>query len=249
MSTRANGRPGVVAGLCAALARMDGVEAVVIGGSRAVGAVDAGSDWDLGVYYRGSIDLAPLARYGEVHPSGSWGRIMNGGAWLNLEGMRVDVLLRDLDVALYWTAQARQGLYEIDPLLGYLAGAPTYSLMAELALNQTVHGRLPAVGGYPRKLSQNGLRRWRLHAEFSLDHAEMRAQRGDIVGTLGQSAKAVIEMAHALACSRRLWVINEKRLVEQSGLQDLHALFIDAPTTPSQLLKWLDTLRTSLRAR
>ena len=89
------------AALCAVLARMKGVDAVAIGGSPAAGTADAESDWDLGVYYRGDIDLAPLAGYGEVHPPGSWGRIMNGGAWLSLGGMKVDVLLRDLDVALY----------------------------------------------------------------------------------------------------------------------------------------------------
>ena len=72
------------------------------GGSRAAGTADETSDWDVGVYYRDGLDLAPLARYGEVHPPGSWGRIMNGGAWLSLEGTKVDVLLRDLDVALYW---------------------------------------------------------------------------------------------------------------------------------------------------
>lgn len=67
---------------------------------------------------------------------------MNGGAWLSLHGTKVDVLLRDLDVVLYWSGQARLGVYELDALLGYLAGAPTYSLMAELALNRTVNGPL-----------------------------------------------------------------------------------------------------------
>src|SRR6516225_3041516 len=92
--------------------------------------------------------LRPLKAYGEVHPTGSWGRIMNGGAWLSLGGMKVDVLLRDLDVALFWPAQARRGSYEIDAFLGYLAGLPTYSLMAELALNRTVDGRLPIIDKY-----------------------------------------------------------------------------------------------------
>ena len=172
---------------------------------------------------------------------------MNGGAWLSLMGLKVDVLLRDLDVALYWTAKARQGAYEIDALLGYLAGAPTYSLMAELALNRTVHGRLPTVREYPQKLSQAGLHRWRRHAEFSLAHAQMRAERGDIVGTIGQSAKAITETAHSLACARQLWVLNEKQLVERSGLQDLHNRFTDIPASTSQLLKWLDDLRAALK--
>jgi hypothetical protein len=109
---------------------------VTIGGSRAAGTADERSDWDVGVYYRGAVDLAPLADYGELHPPGAWGRVMNGGAWLTLDGMKVDVLLRDLEVALHWSAEARGGAYEVDALLGYLAGAPTYSLMAELALNR-----------------------------------------------------------------------------------------------------------------
>lgn len=204
-----------LAELRAMLSRLDGFEAVTIGGSRATETADEGSDWDVGVYYRGRLDLAPLARYGEVHPPGSWGRIMNGGAWLRLDGTKVDVLLRDLDVALYWTAQARRGIYEVDALLGYLAGVPTYSLMVEVALNRTVHGRLPAVGEYPGALSQAGARRWPLDADFSMTHARMRAERGDTVGTVGQVAKAVIEMAHALACRRRVWVLNEKKLIER----------------------------------
>lgn len=242
--------PGPVAELCAALRGVKGVEAVTLGGSRATDTADEGSDWDLGVYYRGRIDLARLARYGEVHPPGSWGRIMNGGAWLTLEGMKVDVLLRDLDVALYWSAQARLGVYELDALLGYLAGVPTYSLMAELALNRTVSGHLPAVAGYPDALSEAGARRWPLHADFSLTHARMRAERGDIVGAVGQAAKAVTEMAHALACRRRLWVLNEKKLVEQAGLQGLHARFVDVPSTSAELVLWLEGLRAAIgRAR
>jgi len=72
--------PRSVADLCVALGAPAGIEAVTIGGSRAAGTADDASDWDVGLYYRGPVDLATLARYGEVHPPGSWGRIMNGGA-------------------------------------------------------------------------------------------------------------------------------------------------------------------------
>jgi hypothetical protein len=58
---------------------LPGAVAVVLGGSRALGVSDEGSDSDLGLYYRGAIDLT--AR-GVVNPLGSWGRVMNGGAWL-----------------------------------------------------------------------------------------------------------------------------------------------------------------------
>ncbi|HEX9819871.1 MAG TPA: hypothetical protein VGD07_09690 [Methylomirabilota bacterium] len=103
---------------------------------------------------------------------------MNGGAWLRLEGTKVDVLLRDLDVVSHWSSQARRGVWELDALLGYLAGLPAYSLMAELALSRIVSGRLPEAGDYPEALSQSGARRWPLHAGFSLAHARMRAESG-----------------------------------------------------------------------
>ena len=196
--------PRPVADLCAALGDQPGVLAVVLGGSRAAGTADAASDWDLGLYYRREIDLTVLARHGEVHPPGSWGRLMNGGAWLTVEGLKVDVLLRDLDVVRHWCAEAEQGRYEVDALLGYVAGAPTYGLMAELAVSRALVGTLPQISGYPAALAESGARRWHAHAEFSLEHARMRAERGDVTGAAGQAAKAVLEAAHACACRDRL---------------------------------------------
>ena len=180
-----------MAELCAALGSPAGIEAVTIGGSRAAGTADDASDWDIGLYYLGPIDLAPLARYGEVYPPGSWGRIMNGGAWLTLEGLKVDVMLRDVDVVMHWRKEAWQGRYEVDSLLGYVAGAPTYSLVAELALNRVVVGALPAVGEYPRALAETGDRRWRAHADFSLTHARMRAERSDVTGAVRSEERRV----------------------------------------------------------
>lgn len=235
-----------MAELCAALGAPADIEAVTIGGSHAAGTADDASDWDIGLYYRGPVDLATLARYGEVHPPGSWGRIMNGGAWLTLEGLKVDVILRDVDVVMHWRQEAWQGRYEVDSLLGYVAGAPTYSLVAELALNRVVVGALPAVGEYPQTLAETGERRWRAHADFSLTHARMRAERSDVTGTVAQAAKAVLETAHALACRRRQWVLNEKKLVEQAGLDGLHEWFTRVPRPAAPLIGWVSEVRAAL---
>ncbi len=45
---------------------MPGTVAVVLGGSRALVCDDEGSDWDLGLYYRGAIDLTTLSTHGTV---------------------------------------------------------------------------------------------------------------------------------------------------------------------------------------
>jgi predicted nucleotidyltransferase len=131
---------------------MNGVVAVVLGGSRAARTASDTSDWDVGVYYRGRLNTRALETLGEVHPPGSWGRIMNGGAWLQLAGEKVDVLLRDLDVVDAWSERARRGEYEVDALLGYVAGVPTYSLLAERAVCIPLTGELSPVGGFPPPL-------------------------------------------------------------------------------------------------
>src|SRR5262245_3789262 len=134
--------PQPVTELVDVLAAMPVAIAVVLGGSHALGAGDAGSDWDLGLYYRGTINLAALAALGTVHPPGAWGRLMNGGAWLRCGGEKVDVILRDLDVVEHWTRRAENGEFERDALLGYLAGVPTYILSAELASFRPLPGVL-----------------------------------------------------------------------------------------------------------
>jgi hypothetical protein len=231
--------PPDVAALADAIVGARGAVAVALGGSRALGTADAASDWDLALYYRGALDLGVLERFGEVHPPGSWGRIMNGGAWLRIGGAKVDVLLRDLDVAEHWSERAARGEYEVDALLGYVAGVPTYSLLAERAVGVTVRGALPPVDAFPPRLAETATARWRFHRVFTFEQARSRAGRGDVVGTVGQAAKAVIEAAHAILCERREWVLNEKRIVERAGLAHVQACFGDAPQAADDLLGWL----------
>ena len=230
--------PDSIVDLVDDLMTMSGAAAVALGGSRALGVGDDG-DWDLGLYYRGSIDLSTLAVRGTVYPPGSWGRLMNGGAWLQCDGLKVDVLLRDLDAVEHWARRTEEGEFEIDALLGYIAGVPTYLHSAELASCRPLRGHLPSAP-FPVKLQASAPAKWRFCRSFSLDYARMHARRGDVVGTTAQAAKAVIEEAHAVACERGHWVCNEKRLVEIAGLSSVQAVFGKIPVAPSSLLRWVD---------
>jgi hypothetical protein len=224
---------------------MPGAVAVVLGGSRALGSCEAGTDWDLGLYYRGAIDLTALAARGTVYPPGSWGRLMNGGAWLKFGGEKVDVILRDLAVVEHWTRQAENGEFERDALLGYLAGVPTYILSAELASCRPLHGNIPAAA-FPPKLAAAAPPVWRFCRSFSLDYARMHARRGNVVGATGQAAAAVMQEAHAILCERSQWVCNEKRLMETAGLGQLHPLFAQVPNEPARLTQWVDQVANQL---
>jgi hypothetical protein len=242
--------PRPVVQLIDELIAMPGAVTIVLGGSRANGSSDAKSDWDLGVYYRGSrgLDLTALRAHGDVYPPGSWGRVMNGGAWLTLGGDRVDVLLRDLDVVDHWTRRAREGEFEVDALLGYLAGVPTYMLSGELASCVALRGDASAVSAvpYPPRLIEAAPPRWRFCRSFSLEIARMHAKRANRIGAMGQAAKAVMEEGHAILSERGQWICNEKRLIDAAGLTDTHRLFEQVPGEPSALLKWVDVVAGAL---
>jgi predicted nucleotidyltransferase len=58
------------------LAKVPGVVAVTLGGSRASGAAREESDWDFGLYYREEVradDLRGLGFEGQVVEPGEWG--------------------------------------------------------------------------------------------------------------------------------------------------------------------------------
>jgi len=238
--------PQAVSEVADLVATLPGAVAVVLGGSRESGGADAASDWDLGLYYRKSIDLNALAASGTIHPPGSWGRLMNGGAWLRHNGERVDVILRDLDVVEHWTARAEQGEFEVDALLGYLAGIPTYSLCAERASCRLLRGTLAPVPPFPPKLAAAAPPWWRFRRTFSLDYARMHARRGNVIGATGQAAKAVMEEAHAIVCERSRWICNEKHLLQAAGFDRLQPIFARVPTDPPELARWVDTIATEL---
>ena len=227
--------PSAVAELVDVLAGLPGTIAVVLGGSHALASADTQSDWDLGLYYRRAIDLTALSARATVHPPGSWGRVMNGGAWLHCEGHKVDVILRDLDIVEHWTRQAENGEFEVDSLLGYLAGIPTYTLTAELASCRLLRGDLPAAPRYPSKLIASGAARWRFCRTFSLDCARMHAARGNVAGAIGHTARAAMEEAHAILCERGEWVCNEKRLIEAAGLAAVQRTLPRVPDGPGLL--------------
>lgn len=140
------------------LAGLPGVRAVTLGGSRAQGTHTPESDWDLAVYYRGRFDpddLRAVGWPGRVSEIGEWGGVFNGGAWFTIDGRRVDVHYRDLDVVEHRLAEAERGRFRVEPLLFHLAGIPTYPLVAGLAANRVRRGELPRPDGYPPALRRN----------------------------------------------------------------------------------------------
>jgi predicted nucleotidyltransferase len=232
--------PEPIGTLAAQLAELDGAMGVVLGGSRATGAERPDSDWDLGVYYRGSqrpLDpehVRGLGHPGYVSELGEWGPIMDGGAWLTVDGTAVDVLFRDIDTVERWLADAECGRFEVLMQNGYVVGAPTYVLVGELAINLPLSGDLPRPG-YPEPLAAAASARWRGRAGVSLMFAEIHATAADAACCAGMLADAVLSTAHARLAEQREWVVNEKRLVERAGLDEVQPLLGGAGATGVEL--------------
>ena len=186
--------PAAVANVASGLAALPDAAAVVLGGSRATGAHRPASDWDLGVYYRGAFDADGVRRLGHagyVSEPGEWGPIMNGGAWLTVDGIAVDVLFRDLDMVERWRDEAEQGRFEVLAQNGYVVGAPTYVPVGELAINRPLSGELPRPE-YPDALAEAAAERWRGRAAVSLMFAHIHARADDAVCCTGMLAGAVL---------------------------------------------------------
>ncbi|MGW5426651.1 nucleotidyltransferase domain-containing protein [Streptomyces sp. NPDC004059] len=223
------------------LAALSTVHAVALGGSRAQGTHRADSDWDLAIYYRGPFDpddLRAVGWEGEVSEIGGWGGgVFNGGAWLTIDGRRVDVHYRDLDVVEHELAEAEEGRFRVEPLLFHLAGIPTYLIVAELAVNQVLRGTLPRPAGYPARLRVTAAERWHGTARATLAYAKANhAPHGRLTETAGALATAAAQAAHGVLAARGEWVTNEKRLLERAGLRGIDAVVGALPSEPEALV-------------
>ncbi|MET9020094.1 nucleotidyltransferase domain-containing protein [Actinopolymorpha sp. NPDC004070] len=214
-----------------ALVEVTGVVAVVVGGSHASGTADAGSDLDLGVYYREPLDVPALAhlattltgRPTEVAAPGGWGPWVDGGAWLSTDEGPVDWILRDLGRVTHEWERAARGEFGLHHQPGHPFGFLSTTYVGELATavvvadpDGEVRRLQQAAARYPKPL-RDALVGWLWEAEFSLAVARKATGRGDAAYVAMCVLRAVGIMAHALHARAGRWVLNEKGLVAAAG--------------------------------
>jgi Nucleotidyltransferase domain len=213
------------------LVSVGGVVAVVLGGSRARGTHRPDSDFDLGLYYRGELDVAALQDLAgweadepvAVTAPGGWGPWVNGGGWLTVGGWRVDWIYRDLDrVHRVWD-DCRAGRYEVGFQVGHPLGFYSHAYAGEVALCRVLADPSGEVadlqartGQYPMALGDalvDGL--W--EADFALRLAGYGADGTDPTYVAGCLFRAVGVACHALHGRARRWLINEKGMVASAA--------------------------------
>ncbi|HUR03636.1 MAG TPA: nucleotidyltransferase domain-containing protein [Nonomuraea sp.] len=213
------------------LAEIPGVVAVALGGSRARGTHRPDSDIDLGLYYRGDLDVTALralavqeaGEQAEVTEPGGWGPWVDGGGWLTIDGWRVDWIYRDLDRVHRVWGDCREGRYQIGTQAGHPLGFYSHAYAGEVALCRVLadpSGELADLKErtqtYPEALGAalvTGL--W--EAGFSGGLARYGAAGVDPVYAAGCLFRAVGVACQALHGHAGQWLINEKGMVASAG--------------------------------
>ena len=186
------------------LAQIPGVEVVTLGGSRAAGRrgrIPIGTSGSTTARRSIPMTSAALGFAGEVFAPGEWGTVPNGGAWLEVDGARVDLVYRDLATVEEWTADAEAGRFRVFREVGYVAGAPTYSYAAELAINRNLVGSLPRPD-FPAALRARAPEFWRRLAIGGLKFADAHARRDDAVRVRGQPERRRARRPRTRGCAR-----------------------------------------------
>jgi predicted nucleotidyltransferase len=218
--------------LVVALAPVAGIEAIALGGSRARGTATAASDYDIGLYYRGSrpIDVAALGQVAaslddrganaEVTPLGGWGPWIDGGGWLLIGGVHVDLLYRDLDRVAAVIDDAHAG--KVEP--HYQPGHPDAFLptiyIGEVAYARVLHDPARSLAAllartmpYPPVLAAALRKRFEWEAPFALANARKSLDRGDVSYLAGCVFRAVACLCQTLFALNGVYLLNEKGAV------------------------------------
>lgn len=222
--------------IAARLGQIEGVAAVVLGGSWARGTADAGSDLDLGIYYQphqppSLVTLRELAQeLDDSHAAdlvtdfGGWGPWINGGGWLTVKGRRVDWIYRDLALVGNIIQDCREGRSACYYQPGHPLGFFTHIYLGEIFYCRPLHDPQNRLGGlkelvtpYPPRLKQSLIQNYLWQAGFALDTSRKSAERGESFYVAGNLFRCAACLVQALFALNETYILNEKGSVKIAG--------------------------------
>jgi predicted nucleotidyltransferase len=213
------------------LQTVDGIQAVVLGGSYASGSQHHDSDIDLGLYYAPAApfrisDIRQIAN--EFSSSQTpvvtdfyeWGAWVNGGAWMQTAAGKVDFLYRNLDQLNQTIEEAWQGInhhdYDQQPSNGF------YSViyLAETSIcvplydpHGIINGLKRRVVTYPPLLKERIVQDGLWSAEFTLSFARSFAKQNDIYNTTACLVRIAANLTQVLFALNEIYFLREKQVL------------------------------------
>lgn len=239
-----------------------GLKAIVLGGSYASGTERPDSDLDIGLYYDESepLDIAHIRSIAAslndapdptVTELGGWGPWVNGGAWLTIQGQRVDFLYRNIDYVSTTLDECNRGITHSDYWQQPAYGFHSFMYCTETAIcqplydpDQVLDALKAKVTVYSPQLKQAIIKTFLWNAEFTLMNTSKSAERGEVyrvTGCLARAAHCLILVLYAL---NETYYLSEKRVVEditafrlkpENFLERIYAILGTVGTTSSEL--------------
>jgi hypothetical protein len=219
-----------------ALCPVPGVAAIVLGGSRGRGTATDASDHDFGLYYEPDAPINVPALRTAVGPLlaneatatitaiGEWGPRINGGAWLTVDGRKVDLLYRDLGRVRESIADCRAGRITMDYQPGHPHGFCSAIYAGEVATCRLLHDSAGVVARLkselvplPPALRDAIILKFKWEVRFSIDNAALAAKRAEQTHVAGSAYRALCCMAQVLFAANGRWLINEKGALAEAA--------------------------------
>ena len=235
------------------LAAVDGVSFVVLGGSRARGTHSESSDYDFGLYYEESISVSGVEDFvrGVADPDqeatvvgpGEWGPWINGGAWLKVDGYKVDLLYRNTPFVRQQAEEAQRGVFSSHYQVGHPSGYHSFYLLAEVGVSQALSdpaGTFAELKGmadpYPEALRSAIIEKFLWEAHFQLEIVGRTDFGSDPCYEMSAISRFISCLHQVLYAKERIWFLNEKRATQNlAQLGDDMASFATRLSHISQL--------------
>ena len=218
---------------------VNGIDAIVLGGSHATGTATKASDIDIGIYYdEDSFDLEGFRlkaaslddehRDNLITDPGEWGPWINGGGWLTIDGIAVDILFRSTRKVVTVIEDCIQGKITIDYQCGHPFGFVNSIYMGELAHcrilssnNSLVSDQKKRLMTFPSDYRVAVIEKFLWECEFSMQCGRKAVGKGDILYASGSLFRCAISLLQVLYAINELYMLNEKgsldRLLKQKG--------------------------------
>jgi predicted nucleotidyltransferase len=219
----------------ARVSKIDGVAAIVLGGSRARGTADERSDIDLGIYYDARNPFSTTAlgtaaqqlddRHAErlVTSFGEWGPAVNGGGWLEIRGNHVDFIYREIGAVRAaiedFVAGRPRSVYQLGHPLGFhmqIYAGEVHVCRPLFAASGAIAELKSLVLEYPEKFRTAAVTKHLFDAEFEISIAAKPAERADLMYVAGCLFRAAGFMTLVLYALNRKFFLNEKGAIAES---------------------------------
>lgn len=216
---------------------VNGIDAIVLGGSRATGTANKDSDIDIGIYYdKVSFNLSEFKKRAvllnddqhniSITDPGEWGPWINGGGWLNIDGIAVDILFRDTEKVITVINDCIDGKITIDYQCGHPFGFVNSIYMGEVAYCRILGSNNTRIKEQKEKLIQlpktyqvATIERFLWECEFSYQCGKKAIGKGDVIYAAGSLFRCAVSLLQVLYAINGMYMLNEKgslgRLITQ----------------------------------